>query len=268
MKTMKKLDIKKILIIAVIIIAVIVIGILIFSKVSKNDPLTKEQVQEYNNYVENYFIHLTSGQNTPYYGSEILYAKDETKLSDIADKYLITTAIKYLSTTGKGSQIDYNSLEYQYSDEYPEIKTSAIFSGEDIRAAIKTLFGIEDFSNPTIKGDITHLTTYQYLNQEDLYIVIKGNEEDIVSKDQFIDYSIIKTESKDNKLYTTVAIAYCKSNNETADYAADRNGTKVIAQNVKEFPTAKIDQFDKFQFTLTKSADGKNYIFESVKKVK
>ena len=63
-------------------------------------------------------------------------------------------------------------------------------------------------------------------------------------------------------------LAYCKLNNETVDYAADRNGTKVIAQNVKEFPTAKIDQFDKFQFTLTKSADGKNYIFESVKKVK
>jgi hypothetical protein len=225
-------------------------------------------MQTYNNYVENYYIHLTSGQNTPYYGAEILYAKDETKLSDIADKYLITTALKYLSMTGQGSSVDYDTLESKYSEQYPEIKTSAIFNGEDIRAAIKTLFGIEDFSNPTIRGDITHLTTYQYLDKEDVYIVINGNEEDIVSENQFIDYSIIKTEAKDDKIYTTVAIAYCKSSGESIDYAANKEGTKVIAQNVKEFPTDKIEQFDKYQFTLTKSTDGKNYIFESVKKVK
>ena len=45
-------------------------------------------------------------------------------------------------------------------------------------------------------------------------------------------------------------------------------GEKVVAKDCIEFPSEKIDEFQKYEFTLTKTKDGKNYIFESVKKVK
>ena len=46
------------------------------------------------------------------------------------------------------------------------------------------------------------------------------------------------------------------------------SGEKIVAEDCLEFPTNKIDEFSKYEFTLTKSKDGKDYIFESVKKVK
>ena len=45
-------------------------------------------------------------------------------------------------------------------------------------------------------------------------------------------------------------------------------GENIIAENVSEFPTNKIDELKKYEFTLSKAKDGKSYIFESAKKVK
>ena len=49
----------------------------------------------------------------------------------------VSTAIKYLSTTGQANQIDYNSLEYQYSDEYPEIKTFVAAGGVSANSGLR-----------------------------------------------------------------------------------------------------------------------------------
>lgn len=264
---MKKFDIKKIGIILAIVL-VVVLGIFLIGKAIKSNSVDKESLTKYENYTINYFLNLTSGLNTPYGGDEALYASDETKIENITNRQLIKTAISYLSLEGKLSSVDNATLEMLYSDDYPEITKSAIYKANDIRESIKVLFGIDTFLNPTIKADATYLTNYVYLSEEDLYLVYSDETTSARIENQVLDYSVIGTEAKKDKIVTTVAIAYCYKDGETKTYATDRFGENVIAKDAKEFPKDKIDEFDKYEFTLTKSKDGKTYVFESVKKVK
>ena len=212
-------------------------------------------------------MNLTAGYNTAYNGLEALYAVDETTLDDVTEKQLINVSINYITMSGLSTSVDYATMNALYADTYPEIKDAILYNAEDIRKGIKDLFGIADFANPTITGDITSLASYTYLAEEDIYIVTEGDlNNSLQSKTQSMDYSVIGTEAKDGKIVTTVAIAYRNLTGETYQYATDRNGTNIVTE-AAEFPKDKINQFDKFEFTLAKS-DGDNYVLESVKKVK
>ena len=133
---------------------------------------------------------------------------------------------------------------------------------------LKELFGIENFANPSIEADYTYLLSYTYLNEEDIYIVTAKEENSIVDQNQFIDYSVIETKTKKDKLITTVAIAYAYYDGKASQYATDMYGENIVAEEASKFPTEKIDEFTKYEFTFTKSKDGKSYVFESIKKVK
>lgn len=268
---MKKIDPKKIIILGVIAIIVLVVTILLLNPLSDKSKNKKDEgIQTQQAVVENYYIYLTEGQNTPYSGAEILYIQDETKLENISQRHIISTIIKYLEAKKITSEIKLQDLINSYSETIPKIEYAKVYDGKAMRNAAKVLFGIEDFPNLSIEGDFTYLTSYYYLNQEDAYVVIPGNQEDSLNPDKqrFVDHSIISTEEKDNKVTITVAIAYCSKNEETTQYASDRNGSNIVEKRATEFPKDKIDKFDKYTFTLVKSKDGKNYIFESVKKVK
>ena len=264
---MKKFDVKKLIIVLVIIALVVIVGLLLGKSV-KDNYVDKKDLTKYEENVIKYYLNLSGGYNTAYKGLEVLYASDETKLEDITEKQLITTAINYVSMNGENTFVDYATMNALYKDTYPEIKDAALYSAKDIRAAIKTLFGIDNFANPTIKGDVTSLTGYTYLAEEDIYIVVEGDlEKSLESKAQSLDYALVGTEVKDGKIVTTVAIAYRYMTGDKYKYASDRAGTNVVTES-KEFPKDKIDEFDKYAFTLAKTKDGKSYIFESVKKVK
>ena len=96
-----------------------------------------------------------------------------------------------------------------YKDKYPEINNSMLYSAEDIRKGIEVLYGIKNFANPSIPGNITSLSEYTYIAEEDIYMISLGDTTlSVASKSQSMDYSIIKTEGKKDKIVTTVAIAY------------------------------------------------------------
>ena len=138
-----------------------------------------------------------------------------------------------------------------------------------IRKALKELFDIDEFSNQTTESEFTSPTAYTYLAEADIYIVTTNTEyTSYVSDKQFMDFSTISTEAKDGKIVSTVAVAYCYQDNDGTSCATDKEGTNVVAKNVDGFPKDHIDNFDKFEFTMKKSKDGKSFVFESVKKVK
>ena len=265
---MKKFDIKKIGIILAIVV-VLVLAIFLIGKAIKGGSVDKNDLKKYEDYVVNYYMNLTAGYNTSYNGLEALYASDETTMENVTDKQLITVAIDYITKSGINTSVDYATMIAIYENKYPEIKDALLYNAEDIRKGIKELFGITEFANPTIKGDITNLSNYTYLAEEDIYIISSGDlSQSVVSKTQSMDYSVIGTEVKSGKIVTTVAIAYRDFNGKTYIYASDRYGEKIVAEEVSKFPTDKIDKFDKYEFTLSKTKDGKKYVFESVKKVK
>lgn len=265
---MKKFDIKKIGIILAIVV-VLVLAIFLIGKAIKGGSINKNDLAKYEDRVVNYYMNLTAGYNTSYNGLEALYASDETTMKNVTDKQLITVAIDYITKSGISTSVDYATMIAIYGDQYPEIKDAMLYNAEDIRKGIKELFGITEFANPTIKGDITNLSTYIYLAEEDLYIISSGDlSQSVISKTQSMDYSVISTEAKKGKIVTTVAIAYRDLQDDNYVYASDRFGENIVSEKASKFPTDKINKFDKYEFTLTKTKDGKNYIFESVKKVK
>ena len=263
---MKKFDIKNIGIILAILV-VVVLAIVLLGKSLKGN-VDDATLKEYEKITVDYYLNLTAGLNTSYDGVEALYEIDETKLENISDRQLLHVAIDYITKEGKASAVDLGTLVMLYEDEYPDIAKSGIYKGEEIREAIKLLFGIENFPNPTIEADATALTNYIYLSEEDIYLVNGDYTNSLVDTNLIVDYSIVETTSKKDKIITTVAIAYAQKNAEKLTYATDRFGNNVVATDVSEFPTDKIDEFTKYEFTLTKSKDGKSYIFESAKKVK
>ena len=263
---MEKFDIKKIGIVLAII-AVVVLATFLISKAFTGN-VDKESLEKYEKTTIDYYLGLTAGLNTPFDGYEALYEAEETTIENLSDRQLLHTAIDYITKENKATSGDYRTLLMLYKDKYPAIEKSGIFKAEELREAIKVLFGIDNFANPTILADATSLTTYEYLAEEDIYLVYGDYTNSVVDTNLMLDYSVIETTSKKDKIITTVAIAYVQKNNDKKTYASDRFGESIVAENVTEFPTDKIDEFKKYEFTLTKSKDGKSYIFESVKKVK
>ena len=263
---MKKFDIKKIGIIIAVIV-VVVLAIFLIGKLFKGN-VSEESLKQYEERVEKYYMNLSGGLNTPYNGLEALYQADEIKAENLSDRQLIRVAISYISGEGKLAGVDNGTLTLLYKDKYPEIEKSTIYSAKEIREAIKVLFGIENFANPTIVADATSLTNYTYLAEEDLYLEHGDYTNSNRDVNLAIDYKIVETVAKKDKVVTTVAIAYVQKNEDKKIYASDMAGEKVVAKDCIEFPSEKIDEFQKYEFTLTKTKDGKNYIFESVKKVK
>ena len=263
---MKKFDIKKVGIVVAIIV-VVVLAIFLIGKLLKGN-VDEESLKQYEKVTIEYYLNLTAGLNTAYDGMEALYEVDETKLQDITDRQLLHVAIDYITKEGKATSVDLGTLSMLYKDEYPEIEKSGVYNAKDIREAIKTLFDIDDFANPTIEADATSLTNYIYLSEEDVYLVFGDYSNSLSDPSLIIDYSIVETTSKKDKIITTVAIGYAQVDGDKKTYATDRFGNNIVAKDVSAFPTDKIDEFTKYEFSLTKSKDGKNYIFESVKKVK
>ena len=263
---MKKFDIKKIGIVLAILV-IVVLAIFLIAK-AVNGNVDKESLKQYEKTTVEYYLNLTAGLNTSYDGVEALYEADETKLENLSDRQLLHTAIDYITKEGKASSVDLGTLVLMYKDEYPEIEKSGLYKGQEIRDAIKVLFGIEDFANPTVEADATSLTNYIYLSEEDIYLVFGDYTNSLRDPNLIVDYSIVETKAKKDKIVTTVAIAYAQKTDSTKTYASDMFGENIVAEKVTEFPTDKIDEFKKYEFTLVKAKDGKSYIFESVKKVK
>ena len=84
---------------------------------------------------------------------------------------------------------------------------------------------------------------------------------------QNVKYEILETNKKDDKLVTTLVIAYVYDNGEVKKYASDKNGENIIVENVDKIPAENYKDFDKFDITFSKTEDG-NYVFESIEKVK
>lgn len=265
---MKKFDIKKIgIILAIVVVAIL--AIVLISKAIKGN-VDEESIKKYEDTTVQYYLSLSAGLNTSFDGMEALYQVDETKLEDLNDRQILHTAIDYVSKEYDNQEhgVDLITISMLYKDEYPDIEKSGLYQGKAIRKAIKTLFGIDNFANPTIEADATFLTNYIYLAEEDIYIVNGDYATSVRDPELMVDYSIVNTKTKKDKIITTVAIGYAQKTGDVRTYASDMFGEKVVAEKVSEFPKDKIDEFEKYEFTLTKSKDGKNYIFESVKKVK
>ncbi len=263
---MKKFDVKKLLVFILIIAVLIIAGFFIFKMVNKEN-LSNEDKQNVENSVITYFLNLTNGYSTIYGGLDVLYSYDKTSLGDLKEQEIIFTAVNYLEK----SEINYSiSADYmsglKESGKYKDLNNYRIYKGESVRQAVKDLFGLDSIpSNPT---PVNFLYNISYDSNYDCYLISENNIENNNTNEATMDFSIISTEKKEDKLETIVAIAYVYNDNGNIMYLKDAEGTSIVAENLdkKEFPKDKIDEFTKYKFTLKENSD-KKYVFESVEKI-
>lgn len=263
---MKNLDFKKLLVLLLIIAAAVAVVFLIFKVVSK-DSLNDEEKKKIEEKVSSYYTNLTDGYTTVYGGTDMLFQKESTTFADLETASVIYTAIKY----AENNEID-TSVKTMYLDsikaegKYGDLSDYSAYSGTGVREAIKALFGEVNYTDTSSTDNHNFKYDYVYISKYDLYLMKKSNALEIENSKQHVEKHVIKTEEKEDKIVTTVAIAYVYDDGTTIKYASDKNGENIIVEDVKEFPTDFIDKFDKFEITLTKKDN--NYIFESIKKVK
>lgn len=264
---MKNLDIKKLLVL-IAIIAVIVLLVIFGSKlVGKESKPTEEESQEVETLVTKYYANVTFGYSTPYKGIDVLFSSDKTTYEDLDNKAILNLAIRYASDNeidiAVSSEVVNTIIN---SGKYGDLSSYAAYKGEGLRTAIKDLYGV-DFNDNTEISEYGYLYDFIYVKEYDTYFMGRNSINDIYDSNRGIDYTIVETNKKSDKVYMTIAIAYIYRNGNERSYAKDSNGEEIIAEGLTEFPKEKAKEFDNFKFTLTKNDDGK-YIFESVEKVK
>lgn len=258
---MKNIDFKKLL---VFISIIVIVGTIIFFIVSPNKASKKEK-ELAENLSTKYYANLTSGFATSYGGLELLFQQNKTTYDNLNTASIINIAIKYAKDNSLNISVTEDTIN-ALAKEYENINDYTFYNGDGIRTAIKELFGIT-FTNSSSTKNISYLYDFYYNQTFDVYLMKRNNVTSTKINEQGIDYHIIKTSKKNKKLITTIAIAYTYNNGSTFIYAQDKLGEKVIAQEAKEFPVDKINEFDHFNITLKQTKD-KKYVFESIEKVK
>lgn len=264
---MKNVDFKK-LFILIGIIAIIAVAVFLIIKLGNKNKLTEEEEKAVINVSTEYYANLTRGYATPYGGLDVLYQRDSVTFKDLELEEIINTSIKYaeensIDTTVSASQIKALTASKKYED----LSKYSLYSGTGVRAAIKALFGVEEYSDTSATNNYNYIYDYIYDSTNDVYLVQRNKVRDQINEAQSIDYKIVSTIAKDDKVTITMAIAYVYNDGTNNMYAKDPDGEKVIVKNSENFPEDKIDEFDKFEFTLKQTKD-KKYVFESIKKVK
>lgn len=262
---MKNLDIKKLLVFIVIVAAIALVVFFVVKKVKDSKP-TEDETKIAEELIADYYSTMTAGFTTQYGGIDILYNADKITYEDLSYASILNVANKYASDKGYNTGITNSVIQkLNAMGTYGNLDSAAIFTGTDIRKAIKELFGkeVED-QNAANNYDFRY--DFYYNAEYDVYIMKENDLKDYTTPNEYMDYTVVETTKEKDKLKTTIAIAYVYNDGTNTNYYKDRNGENVIAENVTEFPKDKVNEFDKYTFTLAKTEDN-NYVFESIEKI-
>ncbi len=264
---MKNFDFKKLLVFILIIAALVALAFVLFKTVNK-DKVTEENKQQAESSISTYYLNLTKGYSTTYGGLDVLYSYDKITYEDLKEQEIVNTAANYLSDHEINYTVSSDVMsQLKSSGKYGVLENYRIYSGESIRQAVKELFDSDTITSNAAPANFTLDILYD--TNTDCYLITNNDVQNNEAAEASMDFSIVSTETKDGKLITTVAIAYVYDDNGNIMYMKDPDGENVIAENLekKEFPKDKINDFDKYKFTLKQTKD-KKYVFESVEKVK
>ncbi len=264
---MKNIDGKKLLALIGIILVIALIIFIVFKGVNKNG-ITKEDKELAEKYALTYVVNLTENYNTPYNGTEKLFQQEETTYTDLNATEIINVAIKYIENTNMDASINEETLRIinrvKDINNFDEYKS---YNGETVREAVKAIFGNVTYNDFSATEETNYLYDFIYNKKYDIYLSKRNNVKEYETSYQSLEFSKISTTVKDEKIIVTIAVAYVYDDGSTRLYGQDKNGENIIVEEVDEIPSNKVNEFDKFEISFTKS-DDENIAFESIKKVK
>jgi len=261
---MKNLDVKKLLLFIIIIavlILLIVGGINLFGK---GREANTEETQNVEALIEDTIVRLTYGYTTAYDGLDVLFDGEKHTTTDLEDYVILHNAISYAASNDIQVAISTSVME-ELDEDYSSLSNATYYAGEGVRTAIKQLFDT-DWTDKSASNVLEYNFSFIYDMDRDVYVEYENNLPNEV--EATIDYSITETTVKGDKLYVEMAVAYVYLNEDsTYTYASDSKIQNVVVENLTElnFPTDKIDSFDKYKITF-KIVDN-TYAFESIEKI-
>lgn len=264
---MKESNGKKLLVF--ILVAVLIVGAiyLAYTMVTKKAQTPKEEEEvAVEKLSTDYIVNLTLGISTVYNGVDVLYQNEKTTYEDLNLANILTTATRYV-TAEYNTAFDNSLMEGLEKAGYKQ-RDCTFFKGEDIRKAVKELFG-KEWNNSDAINTEDFVYNYFYVEDFDVYVVKNNAGTSRVDNALGVDYKIIDTKKKKDKLETVIAVGYTYNNGKNVVYTKDAKQNKVIFKSDKdkyEIPDNLVNEFD--QFTITFVKDGDNFVFEKIEKTK
>ena len=260
---MKDGNAKKILPVVIVLVVVallVILGIVLIGS-KKGKEVTGEKKESAEKLVNKYVSNITTGMGTAFGGTDVLFSKsDKQTYKDFDKVYILNIAAAYVVDEGKAVEDEgltsYVKRNYNYEN-------FMVFKGEDIRNAVKAIFGekLEDASAELFNFDYA----FDYDTQNDIYIRRHVGSVNTRTTDYMVYADAIKTVQKDKNLEVEVVVAYVYGANKYYSFTKDSNfKSKVFESDKYEMPKDKIDEFDHYIVTLKQ--DGDNYVFESIQK--
>ena len=249
--------------IVIIVVALIVCAVLVLAGIKllgKGKELTKEKKEEVEKTTINYIANMTGGMGTVFGGEDVLFSKaDKQTYKDLEPVFILNAAFNY--SVDNGASIDstldsYVRRVYNYSD-------FLAFKGEDVRKAVKELFG-EDFKNADAEF-FNYDYVFHYDSEKDLYIrTYQGASKR--STDYLVYVSPVATTQKKDKVEVEVVVAYVYGAGGYYSFTKDSDLQELVFESEKyEMDKEKIDKFDHFVITYKVDKD-KKCTFESIVK--
>ncbi len=265
---MKKLDAKKIIIIIVAVLVIIGIIALVIKNSNKQEKANEEETTKIEEITTNYIKSLKLGNTNQYLGANLLFTDNKITYDDLSTADILGTAFRYV-TSDENYVLDTDLNLSLLSSGYDINDYVAIVSGENVRNAIKTLFGKDWDNKEYINYGTGSYYNYTYNENLDCYFQSFNDNYDLIDFQNIksIYTKTISTTKNKNEAKIKIAVAYVENLENAKVFYSDEDNKEELYKSEEDEDTIREDYIDKLStYTITYKIDGDNYYFDSIEK--
>ena len=267
---MDKLN-KKTIIIGLIVAVLIIAGIVALALFnSKGNDTTEKDLEAVTTLFETRIFGLTTHYPTQYKGTDKLYDADETKYEDLHRNVVLNVAAEY-AKEHEGIITANNMLKQLEVMGYKSEDYIVALDGAVMAEGVEKIFG-KELASGSGNNDNTFGFDFIYVPTLNVYLKVKGSANFPTDGKHYVDYKIIESKTKDNKVNMTIAIAYVHIIGDKVIYTSDKEANKNIYETTLDdkdgIKDEHLKKFQKYTVTFNYNEKTKEFTFDSIKKVK
>ena len=267
---MGKLNRKTIIIAAIVAVLIIagIVALALFN--SRGKETTEKDLKAVTTLFEDHIFGMTAHYPTQYFGIDKLYDADETTYEDLHRNVILNVATAY-AQENQGTVIDNYTIKELEKLGYTQSDYIVAVDGAIMTQGVQKIFG-KTLNPGSGLNDNTFGYNFVYLSSLNIYLKIKSSALFTADGTHYVDYKVIESTTKDNKVETTIAIAYVHRINDKIVYTSDKEANKQVYETTSDDKSGikdeHLDKFQKYIVTFSQNENTKDFTFDSIKKVK
>ena len=267
---MDKLN-KKTIIIGIVVAILIVAGIVALALFnSKGKDTTEKDLEAVTTLFETRIFGMTTHYPTQYKGTEKLYEADETKYEDLHRNVVLNVASNY-ANDHEGTITSNNMIQQLEKMGYKSEDYIVALDGAVMTEGVEKIFG-KELTPGSGNNDNTFGFDFIYVPTLNVYLKVKSSANFPTDGTHYVDYKIIESKTKDNKVNMTIANAYVHIIGNKVVYTSDKEASKDIYDTTTDdkngIKDEYLDKFQKYTVTFNYDEETKEFTFDSIKKEK